>query len=207
MSVSPKLCPRRTSTRFRLTMNRGSPAMNIWSVAFARTSDGMPPSWSHVRTMNPMASVDTSPHSQVQRRSMKWASIISSVARPTAHLVTTCISKDMQHPASMRAHFLKVAWTKTTLITFVARLVATAKDSRVTRTHGSCQSSGSTPLCPWGSDHSLRSITHGSIAISTTVILMTHQLVACGHSSVMARQMNQRHLAPSHLRHANTLTI
>ena len=187
-------------------MNRGSLAMNIWSVAFVRTSDGMPPSWSHVRTMNPMASVDTSPHSQVQRPSTKWASTISSAVKQMAPLVTMCISKDMQHPASMRAHFLKVASMKMTSITSVARLVATARASRVTRTHGSCLSFGSTPLCRWGSDHSLRSITHGSIVISTTAILTTRQQVACGHSSVMVKLTNQKHLVPFLLQHVNTST-
>ena len=187
-------------------MNRGSPVMNILSVAFARTSDGMPPSWSHVRTMSPKALVDTSLHSQVQLRSTKWASTISFAVKQMARLVTTCISKAMQHLVSTRAHFLKVAWMKMTSITSDARLVARARVSLATRTHASCQSFGNTPRCPWDSDHSLRSITHDSIAISTTAILMTHQLVACGHSSVTAKLTNQKHSVPFLLQHANTST-
>ena len=187
-------------------MNRGSPVMNISSVAFAHTSDGMPPSWSRVQIMNQKASVDTSPPLRVQRHCTKWASIISSVAKQMARPVTMCISKVTLHLASTRAHFLKVVSTKMTSITSVVRLVARAKVYRVTHTHASCQSSGNTPRCPWGSDHSLRSITHDSIAISTTAILMTHQLVACGHSSVTAKLTNQKHSVPFLLQHANTST-
>ena len=142
-----------TSTPSLLKINRGFLVTNILNVGFEHSFDGTQQSWCRVRIMKLKESAATFQHSLALQVCTKLVSTISSTAKTTESLETMCTSKVTPHQASTRARSLNIDSTKQISTISAERSDAMEQDSPVIRIRASCQSSGNSLLCQWGSDH------------------------------------------------------
>ncbi|CAB4639037.1 unannotated protein [freshwater metagenome] len=198
-------CRRRTSTQFPLKSSRGFPATRKSKNEFANTCDGTQLWRLSMPTRMPMALAGTFPRTRHQRCCLKLVSIISSAGEKERWLAITCTCRVMRRQAFMRAHTSKADSAKKKWRSSAAKSVA--EDSRVTRTHGSCPSFGSSQRFRWDSVRSIQFTKRDSASTSTTDRSTTRAQRRCGVSSAMAKPMSPKPLARSHLPPANNSTI